>query len=71
MPYTELVATTQPLGSHQAVSFPYTELMLPTQATSDAVRFLDERKAGMTALLDRTVKEAMSQIKVSRLDLVV
>lgn len=65
------MATAQPTGSYQAVSFAYTDLMLLMQATSDAVRFLDERKAGMTALLDRTVKEAMSQIKVSRVDLVV
>lgn len=39
-------------------------LVIPIQATSDGVRFLEERKPGMTALLDRTVKEAISQIKV-------
>lgn len=34
------------------------------QATSDAVRFLEERKPGMVALLDRTVKEANNHVKV-------
>lgn len=34
------------------------------QACSDAVRFLDERKAGMMALLDRSVRDAMLQLEV-------
>lgn len=38
---------------------------LVLQACSDAVRFLDERKAGMVALLDRSVRDATLQQKVS------
>ena len=34
------------------------------QACSDAVRFLDERKAGMMALLERSVRDAAQQHKV-------
>lgn len=34
------------------------------QACNDAVRFLDERKAGMMALLDRSVRDAILQHKV-------
>ncbi len=35
------------------------------QACADGVRFLDERKAGMVALLDRTVRDATLQLKVA------
>ncbi len=35
------------------------------QACADSVRFLDERKAGMVALLDRTVRDATLQLKVA------
>jgi len=37
------------------------------QACADGVRFLDERKAGMVALLDRTVRDAALQLKVASL----
>ncbi len=37
------------------------------QACADGVRFLDERKAGMVALLDRTVRDATLQLKVASL----
>ena len=40
------------------------ELPVMLQACSDAVRFLDERKAGMMALLDRSVRDALLQHKV-------
>ena len=42
------------------VNLTYTVL----QACSDAVRFLDERKAGMLALLERSVRDAAGQHKV-------
>lgn len=34
------------------------------QACSDGVRFLDERRAGMVAVLDKTVRDAASQLQV-------
>lgn len=34
------------------------------QACSDGVRFLEERKAGMIGLLDRSVRDAVLQHKV-------
>ena len=37
------------------------------QACADGLRFLDERKAGMVALLDRTVRDATLQLKVASL----
>ena len=37
------------------------------QACADGVRFLDERKAGMVVLLDRTVRDASLQLKVAAL----
>ena len=35
------------------------------QACSDGVRFLDERRASMVALLERSVRDATMQLKVS------
>ena len=39
------------------------------QACSDGVRFLDERRAGMIGLLDRSVRDAVLQLKVSALNM--
>lgn len=50
----------QELHACRKVNLTYTVL----QACSDAVRFLDERKAGMLTLLERSVRDAAGQHKV-------
>ena len=51
-------------GLHQDIVCSWCILL---QACADGVRFLDERKAGMLVLLDRTVRDASLQLKVASL----